>query len=424
MVGSHRVSLPLFHSNSEGTLIDGTGDASNGVGSVLAGGALLHPLGSDLQLGLAEVGDHPLTVNAEELGNLLAIGGILDLSLLFLADGNKVLGHVAHVHHAGSVLEHIVLHLCGEAKDVKGLISELHVLLVVNGGHGQLALGHIPVVLDVVGQQALLLQVGNLVGHQVVEGVVATLQRLLVGETGLLEQVDNHVSSGQLSRGVEVDTDELSKPGRVVVPHSLGIAPSLKDRVGLDNLVLKRGLALLPLSGGADGGEVRDDLLGVLSLSGSRLSGDKDGLVDARVLHALVRGFSNTKDMWPALGSPLAYVDLHGAEGVDGVPLVGVDGDTEEAGVGVDQLVLVPDNGVPENAGITEEGEIGHVLRAVKFGGVDLADCVRLVDLVFSVDGNGELLASSKGVILDLLRADALKVAANLLVGVGHPDAL
>ena len=58
-----------------------------------------------------------------------------------------------------------------------------------------------------------LLQVRNLVGHEVVEGVVTTLKGLLVGETGLLEQVDNHVGSRQLSRGVEVDTDELSKPG-------------------------------------------------------------------------------------------------------------------------------------------------------------------------------------------------------------------
>merc|ERR1719189_2917254 len=221
--------VTLVHCNPEGTLVDGTGNAGNGVGGGGTGGTLLHPLGSDLQLGLAEVGDHPLTVNAEELGNFLAIGGILDLSLLFLADGNKVLGHVAHVHHAGSVLEHIVLHLCGEAKNVKGLISKLHVLLVVNGGHGQLALGHIPVVLDVIGQQALLLQVRNLVRHEVVEGVVATLQRLLVGETGLLEQVNDHVGSRQLSRGVEVDPDELSKPGGVVVPHSFCITPRLKD---------------------------------------------------------------------------------------------------------------------------------------------------------------------------------------------------
>merc|ERR1712045_929708 len=157
---------------------------------------------------------------------------------------------------------------------------------------------------------------------------------------GLLKQVDHHVGSGELASGVEVDSDELSKAGRVVVPHSLCIAPGLKDGVGLDDLVLKGGLTLLPLSGGADGGEVGDDLLGVLSLSGSRLSGDKDGLVDARVVHSLVGGLSDSEDVRPALGSPLANVDLHGAEGVDGVPLVGVDSDTEEAGVGVDQLVL------------------------------------------------------------------------------------
>ena len=223
----------------------------------------------------------------------MAIAFVLDLSLLFLANGNKVLGHISHVHHASCVPEHIILHLRGEAKNVKGLVSKLHVLLVVNGGHGQLALGHEPVVLDVVGQQALLLQVRNSVGHEVVEGVVATLQRLLVGETGLLEQIDDHVGSGQLTGGVEVDTNELSEPGGVVVPNGLGVAPSFKDRVGLDNLVLKRGLALLPLSRGADGGEVGDDLLGVLSLSGSRLSGDKDRLVDARVVHALVGALSD-----------------------------------------------------------------------------------------------------------------------------------
>ena len=44
-----------------------------------------------------------------------------------------------------------------------------------------------------------LLQVGNLVGHEVVEGVVATLKGLLVGQTGLLQQVHHHVSSGELT---------------------------------------------------------------------------------------------------------------------------------------------------------------------------------------------------------------------------------
>ena len=99
--------LRKTYSDPEGPLIDGTSDTGDGVGSVGTGGALLHPLRADLQLGLAEVGDHPLAVDAEELGNLLAIGGVLDLGLLLLADRDKVLGHVAHVHHASSVLEHL-----------------------------------------------------------------------------------------------------------------------------------------------------------------------------------------------------------------------------------------------------------------------------------------------------------------------------
>merc|ERR1712015_525369 len=76
--------VTLVHSDPEGPLIDGTSDTGDGVGSVGACRALLHPLRTDLQLGLAEVGDHPLAVDAEELGNLLAVGGVLDLGLLLL----------------------------------------------------------------------------------------------------------------------------------------------------------------------------------------------------------------------------------------------------------------------------------------------------------------------------------------------------
>merc|ERR1712142_1202587 len=155
---------------------------------------------------------------------------------------------------------------------------------------------------------------------------------LLVGETGLLEQVDDHVGSGKLSGAVEVDTDELSESGGVVVPDGLGVAPGLKDGVGLDDLVLKGGLSPLPLAGRADGGEVGNDLLGVLGLSSTGLSSNEDGLVVTSVGHALVGALSDGKDMRPALVPPLADVQLHGAEGVDGETLVGVDGDTEEAG--------------------------------------------------------------------------------------------
>ena len=63
--------VTLVHSDPEGTLVDGTSNTGNRVCGVGAGGALLHPLGSDLQLGLAEVSDHPLTIDAKKLGNLL-----------------------------------------------------------------------------------------------------------------------------------------------------------------------------------------------------------------------------------------------------------------------------------------------------------------------------------------------------------------
>merc|ERR1719376_1741300 len=167
-----------------------------------------------------------------------------------------------------------------------------------------------PVVEDVIAQVALLLQVLNLIGHDVVESMVATLERLLVGETGLLQQVDDHVSSRKLSSRVEVDSDELSEPGRVVVPHGLGVPPSLKDGVGLDNLVLEGRLALLPLARRADGGKVGDDLLRVLSFSSARFSGDEDRLVYARVGHALVGTLGDRKDVGETLGPPLADIHL------------------------------------------------------------------------------------------------------------------
>ena len=58
----------------------------------------------------------------------------------------------------------------------------------------------------------------------------------------------------------------------------------------------------------------------------------------------------------PVIVPPLAEIELHGAEGVDKVTLVRVDGDTEEAGVGVSDHV------VPEDTSVTEESEVSHVL--------------------------------------------------------------
>merc|ERR1719186_1944881 len=153
--------ITLVGDEAESAFIDGTSDTSNGVGCTHASGTLDHPFSSDLQLRLAEIGDHPFAVNASKIGNLLTIGFILDVSLLFFAHGNKVLGHVAHVHHAGSVLVHIVFLLLGESEHMESLFSKLHVFFVIDGGNGEFSLGDIPVVKDVIGKKTLGLDGGD-----------------------------------------------------------------------------------------------------------------------------------------------------------------------------------------------------------------------------------------------------------------------
>ena len=101
----------------------------------------------------------------------------------------------------------------------------------------------------------------------------------------------------------------------------------------------------------------------------------------------------------------------------DGEPLVWVDGNTEEAGVGVDQLILVPNNRVPEDTGIPEVGEVSHVSGAVVDGRVHLTHLVLLEHLLLLADHHGGLLA-----VLGL--KEALQVATFSLVRVGHPNRL
>ena len=90
----------------------------------------------------------------------------------------------------------------------------------------------------------------------------------------------------------------------------------------------------------------------------------------------LISPFCDGEDVWPTLIPPFADVQLHGAESVDGEPLVRVDGDAEEAGVGVDQLVLVPHHGVPQHTGVPEVSQVSHVLRTIKLGRVHLTQCI------------------------------------------------
>ena len=125
--------------------------------------------------------------------------------------------------------------------------------------------------------------------------MVGPLHFLLLGDTGLLKKVGHNVATAKLSACREMDSDELSESGGVVVPGRLGVAVGLQDGVGGHNLVLKGDLLLGLLSTPAGGhhGQVGDHLLGVLRLSGSRLTGDQHGVVLLVLQHVSVGSFSN-----------------------------------------------------------------------------------------------------------------------------------
>ena len=80
-----------------------------------------------------------------------------------------------------------------------------------------------------------------------------------------------------------------------------------------------------------------------------------------------------------------ANINFHGALGVDGKALVRIDGNTEETRVGVDEFILVPDHRIPQNTSIIEIGQAGHIIRAVKFGRIDLSNLISLEDFFLEI---------------------------------------
>ena len=98
----------------------------------------------------------------------------------------------------------------------------------------------------------------------------------------------------------------------------------------------------------------------------------------------MIGTLSNGKDMGRHLIPPFGTVDTDSPHGVDGEPLVWVDGDTEEARVGVDQSLHVSHLQVEQHRGVIEVSQVGHVLTAVELRGVHLAHLVLLVHLLLA----------------------------------------
>ena len=115
--------------------------------------------------------------------------------------------------------------------------------------------------------------------------------------------------------------------------------------------------------------------------------------------HGVVGSLSDGKDMRWDLVPPLTTVDTDGPHGVDGEPLVRVDSDTEETGVGVDQSLNVPLLQIEQDGGVVEVSQVRHVLAAVVLGRVDLSDKILLVLLSLSFKGSLNDLDSDFGTI-------------------------
>ncbi|GMT09440.1 hypothetical protein PFISCL1PPCAC_737, partial [Pristionchus fissidentatus] len=283
--------------------------------------SLVDPFRSDTDTGLRQRLQEFLVVDTEVVARVhrillsIVLGLLLSRSLLEL--------HLSHVHDTGAVLVQVHDLVVLETHDVECLLSKSHFLLIVHSINGELCLRHEVVVLHFVRQFQISSEGGVAAGHDLVEDVVASLSGRLTDDTRLLEKVLLNVSSGQLSSGREVSSDELSESGRVVVTDSLRVTESLEYGIGLNDLFLECS-SLLSLCLGSRGlrsshkGEVRNDLLGVLCLSCARLSSDQHRLVLLVLDHVTVGLVGGGEEMRGHLGTTLAHVVLDDGLGVDG----------------------------------------------------------------------------------------------------------
>merc|ERR1719347_1089834 len=363
---------PIEHTGEEG--LGGGGNGEVDLVNVLA---LLDEVLADLQLGLHEGVDEPVDLNLEEVSSLghhihtVRLGLLLATLLLPLL--------VTNVGNGDGTLVQTILLILAEAEGIQGGVGGAHLLGVIHTGDGQHALSEEKVISrkGLVAQLAELPVLGIGVGHQLIEDMVISLDLQLEGDTGLLQKVGLDIGGGDFGSGAEVDTDEFTESGGVVVTDGLGVAISLKRRIGLDNLLLERtgvlALGSLGLGGlriGAVQGVILEHLLSVLGLSGTRLAGNQRRLMLALHLQKLESTVSDGVQVGRSVGtSAVSEMGSHDGS-VHHQPLVRVDTDAEETRVGVDLEDLVAGPQVVEDTSLVQDGQVGHVFLLLELGGI------------------------------------------------------
>ena len=114
----------------------------------------------------------------------------------------------------------------------------------------------------------------------------------------------------------------------------MGVTKCFQDRVGLQNLLLEFA-NLVGLVARGDRGQVLDDLFRVLGLACAGLSRDQDRLIVAVLEHVVVCGIRDRVDVWGHFVTLLVPIGEDDFIGIDGELAVWIDGNQEEARVGL-----------------------------------------------------------------------------------------
>merc|ERR1719193_258375 len=312
---------------------DTLGNSTSSRGTLLNILSLGDHLSSDLNTWSSESLAHISRSNTKQVGDFVSNINSRQLSLLiswFLL----VLDVTHHDDTTGNLVR-VITFLIRETENFESFSSTFVFKGIVHSVNSDHTLAGPVVILGVVTDHAHLKNVGQFAVHDLEEDMVVSFSRKLEDDTRLFKQVDFNITSSKFTGISEMDTDELTETGRVVVTDSLGITPSFKDGIGLDNLILKTDLTLyFTLS--SNSSHVTNDLLGVFSLSSTRFTSNQDRLAFTFSQHVLVCVVSNRVQMGWAFSTLLSTVECNNSFTINLQPFVGVDTDTEETRVCVD----------------------------------------------------------------------------------------
>ncbi|KAI3483202.1 hypothetical protein L1887_53982 [Cichorium endivia] len=176
--------------------------------------------------------------------------------------------------------------------------------------------------------------------------------------------------------GCDLDVSEVQEGGEEAedVPLTLD---GLHDGVRGEDLLLCLAhaagvlaacacLAAAGLVGILDGGKVSHDVLCRHGLTGTGLTADDDGLVLLVADHAAVGIFCDGEEMWLELALASSGVGLDDLGAVEAEAVERVDGDEDDAGVGVDDALGVSVEDGVKDGGLVEVTEVGEVVGGLE----------------------------------------------------------